>query len=152
MKTCNQQPFSKRIAWRNRYLWALLVLMLVYMVIIGELGLGDSREMNRLAEIISRVIFFGGMLWVISKIVRNGRMLADKRQMKEQLLWEQDERNRRLHEKTGGLVWDAMLVCLLFATLTASLTNMAAFHTALALLAAALALKLGAYLHYRHRC
>lgn len=152
MKTCNQLPFSKRIVWRNRCLWVLLVLMLVYMVVIGELGLGDSREMNRLAEIVSRVIFFGGMLWVISKIVRNRRMLADKRQMKEQLLWEQDERNRRLHEKTGGLVWDAMLVCLLFATLTASLTDMAAFHTALSLLAAALALKLGAYLYYRYRC
>lgn len=152
MKTYNQLPYSRRLVWRNRGLRSLLVLMLAYMVFIGEMGLGDSRLMSSLAGKVSRTIFFGGMAWVLWKLHHNKRILADKRQMQEQLLQEQDERSRRLHEKTGGVVWDAMFVCLLFVTLTTSLTNMAAFYTAFALLAAALALKLGAYLSYRHRC
>lgn len=152
MKTYNQLPYSRRLIWRNRGLRALLVLMLAYMVFIGEMGLGDSRIMSSMASRVSRLIFFGGMAWVLWKIHCNKRLLANKLEMQEQLLLEQDERNRRLHEKTGGAVWDAMFICLLFATLTASLTNMAAFYTAFALLVAALVLKLIAYLYCRNRC
>lgn len=45
MKTYKQLSFSDKLKWRNRGLGFLLVLMLVYMVVIGEMGLGDSRMM-----------------------------------------------------------------------------------------------------------
>lgn len=142
MKICSAKSFSDIIRWRIRGLYLLLFLMLIYMVIIGELNLGDSRMMTDLAETISRVIFFGGMLWVIHKIVHNKRLLRDARSLKEELIRERDERNQYLHDKSGGLVWDILFICLLFATLTASLTNMPAFYTAFSLLCIAILLKL----------
>ena len=71
MKMCNGLSFSERIKWRVRGLWLLLLVMLAYMIVIGELGLGDSRMMTDLAEQVSRIIFFGGMIWVVCRIVRN---------------------------------------------------------------------------------
>jgi len=64
---------------------------------------------------------------------------------------EQDERNQYLHDKSGGTVWDIMLICLLFITLTASLTNMAAFYTSFTILSLMVALKCVFYFMYR-RC
>ena len=61
---------------------------------------------------------------------------------------ETDERNRYLHDKSGGIVLDILLACLLFITLTASLFDMTAFYMSLAILAIAVVLKAGAYLCY----
>ena len=142
MKICSARSFSDIVRRRIRGLYLLLFLMLVYMVVVGELSLGDSRMMTDLAETISRIIFFGGMIWVIHKIVRNKRLLKDARSLKDELIRERDERNQYLHDKSGGIVWDILFICLLFATLTASLTNMPAFYTAFSLLCIAFLLKL----------
>ena len=141
MKICSARSFSDIIRWRIRDLYLLLFLMLVYMIVVGEFRLGDSRMMTDLAETISRVIFFGGMIWVIHKIVRNNRLLRDVRLLKEERIRERDERNQYLHDKSGGIVWDILFVCLLFATLTASLTNMSAFYATFSLLCIAILLK-----------
>ena len=136
---------------RNRALVCLLILMLAYMIVIGELGLGDSRIMSPLADDVSRIIFFGGMMWVVWKILRNRKIMKNSGLLKEQLRSELDERRQYLHDKSGGFVWDVLFVILLFVTLTTSLINMPAFYTAYALLVCAIILKLGAYFWYKHR-
>ena len=148
MKICKSLSYSEKIRWRNRLLYLLLLVMLVYMIVIGELHLGDSRIMSGMAETVSR-IFFGGMIWVVRKIICNKRLLKEPVLLREQMTVERDERNQYLHDKSGGLVWDILFVCLLFVTLTASLTNMAAFYTSFVLLCMAILLKLTAYLIYK---
>lgn len=140
--------YVQKIRWRLRASWLVLVCMLVYMVAIAELGGGDSRIMTDLADFISRFVFFGGMIYVITRIVHNRKLLRDRLRMKEQMRREQDERNQYLHDKSGGAVLDILLMILLFATVTAALFNMPAFYTAFSLLVAAIVLKTGAYLLY----
>ncbi len=148
MKTCKPLSYSEKLKRRNVWLWLLLGLMLVYMVLVGELGLGDSRMMSPLAESVSRIIFFGGMIWVGCKIARNKRILRDTQLLRASMEQELDERNRFLYEKSGGVVWDIVFAALLFVVLTTSLTNMPAFYTALSLLVVAVVAKVGAYLWY----
>ena len=150
MKTCNAISFTNRIKWRIRALWGLLTLMLVYMVVIGELGYGDSRMMTPLADDVSRTIFFGGMLWVISKIVRNKKLLRNRAMLKAQQQKELDEGNQYLHDKSGGIVWDSLFVCLLFITVTTALINMPAFYTSFIILCLAVLAKLAAYCFYKY--
>ena len=50
MKTCKHLTYTRKIQWRIRALWLLLTGMLVYMVLIAELGGGDSRMMTPLAD------------------------------------------------------------------------------------------------------
>ena len=147
MKSSSDLTYAGRLRRRVRVLWCVAALMLAYMVIVGETG-GDSRIMSQLAQIVSRVIFFGGLAWVAAAIVRTNKLLKNRAAMRESQLQELDERNRYLHDKSGGTVMDILLLILLFTTLTAALYNMPAFYTSFALLAAAVLLKGGAYLHY----
>ena len=149
MKTYKQLTYSDKIRWRIRALWFLLFFMLVYMVVIGEMNLGDSRIMTTLADDVSRIIFFGGMIWVIYKIIRSKKLLNNQYLLKLEMKNELDERNRYLHDKSGGIVWDIMFVSLLFVTLTTSLTNMPAFYTSFTLLCVAVILKLVTYFWYK---
>lgn len=148
MKKFKELSYSEKIRCRIRILWLVLISMLVYMVVIGETGGGDSRVMTTLADDVSRTIFFGGMFHVICRIVHNHKLLKNRLLLKEQMKNEQDERNQYLHDKSGGLVMDVLLICLLFVTLTTSLFNMAAFYTSLAILVVAILLKLLTYLFY----
>lgn len=151
MATCKKLSYTQRIRRRICALWLLLVLMLAYMVIVGEMGLGDSRMMSTLADDVSRIIFFGSMGWVVHRIVRLKRLLTDKSALRQTMLHEMDERNRSLYEKSGGIVWDVLFFALLFTTLTTSLVNMPAFYTAFTLLCTAAAAKAIAWWYYRSR-
>lgn len=148
MRSCKDMDYGTKIKWRIRILYLLLIAMLAYMVAIVELGGGDSRIMTDLASQFSRIVFFGGMIYVITRIVHNKKLLGNRLLRKEQMLEEADERNRYLHDKSGGIVLDILLACLLFITLTASLFDMTAFYMSLAILAIAVVLKAGAYLCY----
>ena len=149
MKANKKLTFAERLARRNRILAAVLVLMTAYMSIVGELGLGDSRMMSPLAEKVSRIIFFGGMVWVAVQIGLNRKLMKNSELRKEKMLEENDERNRAIHEKSGGTVWDIVLICQLFITLTASLTDMAAFTASMITLCILLAAKAGSLLLLR---
>lgn len=152
MKQFERSSFTQKIRMQITLLWLLLILMLIYMVVVGELNLGDSRLMTPLAEITSRILFFGGMIWVLLKIRANKKLLTNPWQLKEKRVQEQDERNRFLHAKSGGLVWDILFFIQLFLTLTASLMDMTAFTFTMITLAAMVILKLAAYWFYsRHR-
>lgn len=135
MKKSEHLSYTEKIKWRIRLLWILLIAMLVYMVIIGETGGGDSRIMTKLANIVSRVIFFGGFIYVIYRIVSLKNLLKNRLLLKEQMRLEQDERNQYLHDKSGGIVVDLLLIVQLFVTVTTALYNMTAFHVSVALLA-----------------
>lgn len=140
--------YSEKIRWRIRISQVILILMIVYMIVVAELGGGDSRIVTNLANMVGDIIFFGGIIYVISRIIHNRKLLKNRLLLKEQHLTEQDERNQYLHDKSGGIVMDILMLILLFVTVTTSLFNMAAFYTALTLLAAAVLLKAGAYLFY----
>ena len=145
MKPWIDRPFSQVIRLRIRVLWGVIALMLVYMVAVAELGGGDSRRMTDLAQFAYRAIFFGGLAYAIARLVGYKKMLRDRLRLREQLLAERDERNRYLHDKSGGLVMDVLLIGLLFLTCTCALFDMSAFYAAFAALAFAVALKLAAY-------
>lgn len=149
MKTCEKQSFSKKIIRRNRILRIVLILMFVYMIAVGMLGFGDSRMMSDLAELVSRVIFFGGMIYVIVRIRKNKRLLENRILLKEKMVQGNDEMNRSLYEKSGGAVWDTMLIAQLFITLTASLVDMGAFYASLSTLAVVILVKAAACLYLR---
>lgn len=142
------ETYSDKIRWRIRVLWCVLIAMLVYMVVIGETGGGDSRIMTDLANTFSGITFFGGMIYVTNRIVKNKKLLSNRRLLKEQYKQEEDERNQYLHDKSGGIVMDILLLCLLFVTLTTSLFNMPAFYTSFAILLVAVGLKTIAYIVY----
>ena len=124
MKTCKHLTYTRKIQWRIRALWLLLTGMLVYMVLIAELG------------------------YVIGRICKNKQLLRSRQLLQQQMKTELDERNQYLHDKSGGIVADILLAILLFVTLTASMFDMAAFYTAFSVLAAAILLKAAAYWFY----
>lgn len=150
MKKFNTFTYAEKIQWRIRILKSVIVLMLVYIVIVGELGGGDSRMMTDFAKNISNLIYFGGLIYIGRRISANKKLLKNRFLMREQMQEEQDERNQYLHDKSGGIVWDIMLVLLLFTTETTALFNMAAFYTSTAILAAAILLKVIFYRLYSH--
>lgn len=118
------------------------------MVVVAELGGGDSRTMSDLASSMSRILFFGGMIAVGVRIHHNRKLLRDAALRKEQFVRERDERNRFLHDKSGGAVLDVLLLCIWFVTVTCALFDNAAFLASFAILVTALALKGAAYFAY----
>lgn len=144
---CNM-PYTKQIRWRIRLLWLALIGMLIFMVTIGEMGLRDSRVITGFAYTCGNLMFWGGMIFVIARIVINRKLLRDRLRLKEQQLRERDERNQHLHRMSGGWVMDAMLAIAYVAAVAASCVDMAAFWAAFGLLVCAAALKAGAYLAY----
>lgn len=151
MKKCNGLTYAQKIQWRIRILRLLLLLMFIYMIVVGKTGGGDTRIMTDLAVRVSKMGFFGSIIWVVLRIRYNKKLLESRVRMKEQMLNEQDERNQYLHDKSGGFVMDALLVLLLCVTITTAMYNMAAFYTAYAIGVAAAALKVAAYLFYSHQ-
>ena len=151
MRNYRELPYEARIKWRIRILWMVAALMLIYMVLLVELGGGDSRIMSDLANIASDIIFFGGLIYIVYRIIANKKLLKNRLLLKEQLREELDERNQYLHDKSGGVVWDILLIVLLGITVTAALFNMAAFYTSFTILGIAIVLKVSAYWIYSRK-
>lgn len=148
MKKINKLSFYQIVQWRVRGLWLLILGMLVYMVVISELGGGDSRIMTPLANTVSDLILFGGIIFAGYRIHLNKKLLANKSRLKQKMMDEQDERNQYLHDKSGGLVVDIMIYVMLFTTVTTALFNMAAFYTSLSILVTTVVLKCVLYFLY----
>lgn len=150
MKNCKKLSYSDKIRWRIRGWWTVIVLMIAYIVVVSVLGGGDSRMMTRTARNVSQFITWGGMIYAGVRIHKNKKLLLDPQRLRELHLRELDERNRWLHDKSGGVVMDIMLIVLLITTDTAALFNMPAFYLSLSVLLTAIVLKIGTYLLYRH--
>ena len=107
--------------------------------------------MTDLAQSVSRIIFFGGIVFVIYRIIHNKKLLKDRFLLKEQMLLELDERNQYLHDKSGGIVVDILLLILLFSTVTAALFNMTAFYLSFLLLLSTVLIKTVTYLVFSRK-
>lgn len=145
--TC-KLTYTKIIQWRIRLLWLALAVMLAIMVIVGETGGRDSRTMSYFTARGGNGLYWGGLIYVIIRIVMNKKLLKDRLLLKEKQLRERDERNQHLHRMSGGWVMDALLVVSYVAAVVTSCYDNEAFYAAYGLLAAAVLLKSGAYLAY----
>lgn len=148
MNNSKVSSYSTKIKRRIRRLWFVFALILVYMVVGTEMGWVDTRYMTDLAVTVSTVSVFGGLIYVVTRIIRNKKLLNDKQLLLSKAQKENDERQQFLHDKSGGFVVDILLLCLLFITCTAALTNMAAFNVSFTILAITLLLKIGSYTIY----
>ncbi|MCI8626517.1 MAG: hypothetical protein HFI40_09600 [Lachnospiraceae bacterium] len=151
MRRSRRMTYTEKVQRRIRLLYALLVGMLAYMVMVVELGGGDSREMSEFAQSLSRTLYFSGIIYIISRIIYYKRLLKNRLLLKEKRQKEQDERNQYLHDKSGGWAMDVLLFCLLVITWTTALFNREAFYTSVVILAAASALKFGSYWYASHK-
>ena len=151
MRRSRRMTYTEKVQRRIRLLYALLVGMLAYMVMVVELGGGDSREMREFAHSLSRILYFSGIIYIISRIIYYKRLLKNRLLLKEKRQKEQDERNQYLHDKSGGWAMDVLLFCLLVITWTTALFNREAFYTSVVILAAASALKFGSYWYASHK-
>jgi len=122
--------------------------MLAYMIFVGETGGGDSRKITSIEDNISRLIFFGGLGYVIYRLNYNKKLLRNQKLMILQRLKENDERKQFSHAKSGGIVVDILLIALLFTVCTSALLHLPAFGTALAILIFTIMLKVFAYFIY----
>ena len=140
-------PYAKVIQWRIRLLWLALAAMLVFMVVIGELGLRSSRVITGFAYDCGNFLHWCGLFYIIGRII-NKKLLKDRLRLKAQQLREKDEWRQHLHRMSGGWVMDAMLTLTYIAAVAASCCDNTAFYTAFALLVAAALLKLIAEIAY----
>ena len=87
------RPYTQRLRWRVRLLWLAIAAMLVYMVVVAELGGGDSRKITRFADMVSDILFFGGLVWLGCRIARTQKLLKNQQDVYKR-------QAERLQEKT----------------------------------------------------
>ena len=148
MKSYKTKSFKDKIKLRILALRLTIFFMILYMFIIGELGFGDSRKMTDFADTISKIILFGGMIYVFFRISYNKKLLKDKLLRLDEEIKETDERKKFLHDKSGGVVLDILLLILLFITCTTAFINMTAFYISFTILMIAIILKATSYYVY----
>ena len=144
---CNM-TYTKRIQWRIRLLWLALIGMLIFMVVIGELGLHSSKTVTGFAYTGGDLLYWTGLFYIIGRIIINCKLLKDRQRLKEQQRRERDERNQYLHRMSGGWVMDATLVLCYIAAVAASCWSNETFYVAFGLLVGAALLKLAAEIAY----
>lgn len=151
MKRYNECTYPEKLRRRMIGWSVMLALHIIYLIVLSELGGGDSRVQTNGMHAVMVIIGFGGIGWMGWKINHLRKLLKNPYLRKQNRLNEQDERNRWLHDKSGGDVWDIQFIGLLIVTLTASMFSPSAFHAVLPLLLLAVAVKIGSYVWYsRH--
>lgn len=144
-------PFSQVVRKRIWALWAVLALLLIFMVTVGEKGLIDSRYTTNLSQLSYKFLYFGGVIYTIYKIHYNRSLLKNKEKLRQEKILELDERTQWVHEKSGGLVLDILLLCLAAAACVLSFVDISAFNTAVSILFFAVLLKIAAYFYYKNK-
>lgn len=147
------EAYVRKLRNRIWILTALVMIWLVIMVVLGSWeGIMDSRYMTPLAHNMSRIIFFGSLGFFIYRIFYYKKLLGNRIKAAEEKRLEEDERRQLIHDKSGGLILDILLIFLLAADFwTACITNMAAFETVSIILAVAVILKASSYWYYKRR-
>ena len=135
MKSC-KLPFSQIVKRRIYLLWAVLALLLAFMVLVGEKGLIDSRYTTGLSQLSYKALYFGGVIYTIYKIHYNRSLLKNKEKLRQEKILALDERTQWVHEKRG---------CAL------SFVDISAFNTAVSILFFAVLLKIAAYFYYKNK-
>ena len=145
--TC-KKPYTRIIQQRIHCLWLALIAMLIFMVLIGELGLRSSKIITGFAYDCGNFLYWCGLFYIVSRIIINNKLLKDRLRLKEQQRRELDERNQYLHRMSGGWVMDVMLALCYTAAVAASCWSNETFYVAFGLLVAAALLKLIAEVAY----
>ena len=145
--TC-KKPYTKIIQQRIRLLWLALFGMLIFMVVIGVLGLRSSKVITGFAYDCGNFLYWCGLFYIIGRIIINKKLLKDRLRLKEQQLRERDEWRQHLHRMSGGWVLDAMLALCYIAAVAASCWSNETFYVAFGLLVCAAVLKGGAEIAY----
>ena len=83
MKSC-KLPFSQVVKRRISLLWAVLALLLAFMVLVGEKGLIDSRSTTGLSQLSYKALYFGGVIYTIYKIHYNRSLLKNKEKLRQE--------------------------------------------------------------------
>ena len=151
MRTGSDVNQTKQVKKRIALYWISLFLMFLYIFVVGEMGLGDSRKMSELADVVSRIIIFGGIIFIIAQIVHNKKLLKDAGRMQMEFQTKQSEREKLLYEKSGGIVFEILFYLLLFVTCTAALANEAAFRVSFLILAVSVVIKVTVYAAYSRK-
>lgn len=125
--------------------------MFAYIFAVGEMGLGDSRKMSDLADIVSKIIIFGGVLFVIMKLIYYRKLLKNSSEMPLEHASKPSDREKLLYEKSGGIVFEILFYFLLVVTGTAALANEAAFRVSFLVLIVSIVLKVAAYAVYSRK-
>ena len=146
MKSC-KLPFSQVVKRRIYLLWAVLALLLAFMVLVGEKGLIDSRYTTGLSQLSYKALYFGGVIYTIYKIHYNRSLLK----LRQEKILALDERTQWVHEKSGGPIMDIFLLCLAAAACALSFVDISAFNTAVSILFFAVLLKIAAYFYYKNK-
>ena len=148
MKSC-KLPFSQIVKRRIYLLWAVLALLLAFMVLVGEKGLIDSRYTTGLSQLSYKALYFGGVIYTIYKIHYNRSLLKNKEKLRQEKILALDERTQWVHEKSGGPIMDIFLLCL--AAAACAFVDISAFNTAVSILFFAVLLKIAAYFYYKNK-
>ena len=148
MKSC-KLPFSQIVKRRIYLLWAVLALLLAFMVLVGEKGLIDSRYTTGLSQLSYKALYFGGVIYTIYKIHYNRSLLKNKEKLRQEKILALDERTQWVHEKSGGPI--IFLLCLAAAACALSFVDISAFNTAVSILFFAVLLKIAAYFYYKNK-
>lgn len=83
MKSC-KLPFSQVVKRRIYLLWAVLALLLAFMVLVGEKGLIDSRSTTGLSQLSYKALYFGGVIYTIYKIHYNRSLIKNKEKLRQE--------------------------------------------------------------------
>ena len=150
MKSC-KLPFSQVVKRRIYLLWAVLALLLAFMVLVGEKGLIDSRYTTGLSQLSYKALYFGGVIYTIYKIHYNRSLLKNKEKLRQEKILALDERTQWVHEQSGGAIMDMCLLCRAAAAGALSLVEISAFNTAVSILFFAVLLKIAAYFYYKNK-
>ena len=148
MKNYKNKSFKEKVKLRILMLRVTIILMFIYVIILAEMGFGDSRVTTGLSQIVSNIIFVGGIIYILRKISYNKKLLQDKLLRLEEEVKETDERKKFLHDKSGGVVVDILLLILLLITFTTANINMTAFYISFAILMITIILKTTSYYVY----
>lgn len=83
MKSC-KLPFSQVVKRRISLLWAVLALLLTFMVQVGEKGLIDSRSTTGLSQLSYKALYFGGVIYTSYKIHYNRSLIKNKEKLRQE--------------------------------------------------------------------
>lgn len=149
MKSC-KLPFSQIVKRRIYLLWAVLALLLAFMVLVGEKGLIDSRYTTGLSQLSYKALYFGGVIYTIYKIHYNRSLLKNKEKLRQEKILRWMSAPNGSTRKSGGPIMDIFLLCLA-AACALSFVDISAFNTAVSILFFAVLLKIAAYFYYKNK-
>ena len=139
------EHYEEKLKRRLIFCRVLIVTLLALMILIGVLSdrgvLLDSRTMSRTAQMVPRLIIFGGIVLLLILHRRTAFLLSDRIARDRQRIAEEDERRQYIQQRSNSLTLEALFAIGTLAVLILSYVDMTAFTTAYLALLCGLLLK-----------